>query len=149
MINITHVELLVDGNNLITSNCPIFPMFFFSMFPSGEAAGMLRPMGWNDLEELEKVLETSWVVFYGIFMGFSWDFHGISRNFIGFSLDFHGIFMGFLGISLDCHWIFIGFSLDFHGIFMGFYGISRNFMGFHGILININQHLWFCRPDLL
>jgi hypothetical protein len=52
-------------------------------------------------------VESSWAVlkqplngmFYGIFMGSSWDFHGI---FLGWSWDFDVIFMGF--------------SWDFHGI---------------------------------
>ena len=55
---------------------------------------MLRPMGWNDQEDLEKVLETGW---------FGGNFMGISRNF-----------MGFLGISWDLS--------EFHGISMALKG---------------------------
>ena len=58
-----------------------------------------------------------------IFMGFSWDFHGI----LGFSWDFHGIFMGFWAF----HGILRRFSWDFHEIFIG---IFTGFWVFHGIL---------------
>jgi len=54
-------------------------------------------MGWNDQEDLEKVLETGW---------FGGNFMGISRNFMGFlgiSWDFNGIERGFSEIEWDSH----------------------------------------------
>ena len=69
-------------------------------------------------------------VFFGWFLGFSWDFHGILMFFFELDRLFGGGQMGLNhGISMEFHWI----EWEF---FMGFFMGHNKLMGFEGFLYN-------------
>jgi hypothetical protein len=75
--------------------------------------------------------------FYGISMGFLWDFDGISMRFL---CDFHGISMGFL-------WGFYGISM---GILWEFYGVSMGFLwDSYGISYDESPNGWIYKKNWL